>query len=109
MPRLRWLSTLDDEPQGDNDDDDERPALAVGSLESSVAVNPERLKVDLTQLGVTTVRDRFTAKKVVAKLMQLSDRVHACDTEVAGGWAAATGDALISGWVMAAMVEECAE
>jgi hypothetical protein len=33
--------------------------------------------------GVTVVRDKRTAQRVLADLMELTDHVHACDTETA--------------------------
>lgn len=43
------------------------------------------MDVDLSELGVTIVRDRYSARKALAKLMEVpKDRHHACDTEVTG-------------------------
>lgn len=47
------------------------------------------LQVDLKELGVTMVKDKYTARRVLKQLMDMAgdeDRYHACDTEVAGAW-----------------------
>ena len=50
------------------------------------------LDVNLSELGVTVVRDRYTAKRVLQQLMAVpKDRHHACDTEVAGELPAQVG------------------
>ena len=33
--------------------------------------------------GVTVIRDRHSAQRVVAELLELTDHIHACDTETA--------------------------
>ena len=79
---LRRLLSTSPSLQKQTDDS----ATAEGALASTAASASNPLTdVDLTELGVTVVRDRYSAKRALKILQELpKDRFHACDTEVAG-------------------------
>lgn len=62
---------------------------AIASANTAPGDPTAAIKKEMTHLdfvrnrpdGVTLVRDKATAKKVVEKLRTLTDRFHACDTE----------------------------
>eukprot|EP00750_Incisomonas_marina_P009985 INCI16205.2.p1 GENE.INCI16205.2~~INCI16205.2.p1 ORF type:complete len:844 (-),score=149.57 INCI16205.2:102-2633(-) len=78
-----------DDNDGDSDLDSAATTdvkhAATGASASGAAKQNPLLDVNLRDLGVTVIRDRYQAKRALAKLMALpKDTVHACDTEVAG-------------------------